>query len=85
LLATANRAIAINDPSIISDELAFKGNSLFALVQHMHRKGLLFAPPQPGAEGLYKLMFDNLRSMYAELAQDKPAGQEQQRNGAENK
>jgi hypothetical protein len=83
LLATANRAIAVDDPSIITNDLAFQGNSLFALLQYMHRNGLRFAEPQPGAEGVYDTMFKNLRTMYVSLAREQPAGKGQQGNGAE--
>ena len=83
LLAAANRAIAVNDPSLFSRGLRFQGKSLFVLVQHMHRNGLQFAEPGPGAEGVYKIMFENLRAMYAELAKEQPAAKGQQDNGAE--
>jgi hypothetical protein len=80
LLAAADRAIAINDPSVFSGDLRFDGKSLFLLLQHMHRHGLQFAEPPPGAEGLYKLLFQNLRDMYAEL-HEQPAAKGQQDNG----
>ena len=44
LLAAANRAIDVNDPSVFSDGLRFQGDSLFALVEHMHRNGLQVCP-----------------------------------------
>ena len=83
LLAAADRAIAINDPSVFSGELRFDGKSLFLLLQHMHRHGLQFAEPGPGAEGLYQTLFVNLRDMYAELAREQPAAKGQPDNGGE--
>ena len=73
LLAAANRAIDINDPSVFSGGLRFQGDSLFALVEHMHRNGLQFAPPEPGGEGIYRTVFTNLRHMYVDLAREQPA------------
>ncbi len=83
LLAAADRAIAVNDPSVFGGGLRFQGNSLFALIQHMHRNGLQFAEPEPGAEGIYKTVFTNLRAMYVELGKEQPAGEGQRRNGGE--
>lgn len=83
LLAAANRAIDVNDPSVFSDGLRFQGDSLFALVEHMHRNGLQFAPPEPGGEGIYRTVFTNLRHMYVALAREQPAANEQQPNAAE--
>ncbi len=83
LLAAADRAIAINDPSVFSGELRFDGKSLFLLLQHMHRHGLQFAEPGPGAEGLYQTLFVNLRDMYAELAREQPAAKGQPDDGGE--
>jgi hypothetical protein len=83
LLADADRAIAINDPKVFSGDLRFQGKSLFLLLQHMHRHGLQFAEPEPGADGTYTLLFVTLRDMYAELVREQPAAKGQQDNGGE--
>jgi hypothetical protein len=84
LVAATHRVITINDASVLNGQLRFQGGSLFALVQHMHRNGLQFAKPQPGAERVYRTMFENLRAMYVNLAQEPPAANPQPRdeNGA---
>jgi hypothetical protein len=66
LASNATRAGIINDVSAIEGHLSFKGDSLFALVQHMYRNGLEFAPPQRGkaAEGAYIKLFQGLRQIY---------------------
>jgi hypothetical protein len=81
LLAATNRAIAVNDPSAFSGDLRFQGKSLLLLLQHMHRNGLQFAEPGPGADRLYRILFEDLRAMYAELVKEQPANG-QQGNGA---
>jgi len=80
LVAAAHRAITINDASVFSSQLRFQGNSLFGLIQHMHRNGLEFAPPEPGGEGNYRTLFENLRTMYINIGREQPAADAQQRN-----
>jgi hypothetical protein len=78
LVAAAHRAITINDASVFNGQLRFQGNSLFALVQHMHQNGLEFAPPEPGAEGLYRTVFENLRTMYIDIGREQSAAESKQ-------
>ena len=80
LVAAAHRAITINDATVFSSELRFQGNSLFGLIQHMHRNGLEFAPPEPGGEGTYKTLFENLRTMYINIGREQLVADAQQRN-----
>jgi hypothetical protein len=77
LVAAAHRAITINDVSVFSGGLRFQGDSLFALIQHMHQNGLQFAQPEPGGESIYKIVFTNLRTMYVNLAREQPANAQQ--------
>jgi len=87
LVASAHRAIAINDTSVFTHPRHFQGDSLFGLIQYMYRNGLQFAPPLPGAdgEGIYKtLLFPGLRKMYATIGQDQlpPIAQQGNRTDA---
>jgi hypothetical protein len=70
LVASVHRAITINDASVFSGENRFHGSTVFELVQHMHRNGLEFAPPEPGAEGIYRTLFENLRTMYIDIGRE---------------
>ncbi len=70
LVATVHRAVAVNDASVFSGNLRFQGDSLLGLLQHMYKNGLEFAPPEPGGEGIYKTLFQNLRSLYVSMGQD---------------
>ncbi len=71
LLASAHRVATLNDPSVFDRRLRFQGDSLLALVQHMYQNGLEFAPPKPGAEGVYKTLFQNLRALYISMGEER--------------
>jgi hypothetical protein len=81
LVAAAHRAITINDSSVFSPD-RFQGDSILGLIQHMNRHGLQFAPPEPGAEGIYYVLFTNLRAIYIEIGREQ-ASDVQQRKAAE--
>ena len=82
LLAAAHRAISVNDASVFSGRLRFQGKTLLTLVQHMYRNGLEFAPPEPGGEGVYHTLFQNLRALYISMGQERPNAADSNENGA---
>jgi hypothetical protein len=67
LLAGVHRALTTSDTSVFSGSHRFQGDGLIELVQYMYQSGLEFAPPEPGAEGVYKKLFEDLRAMYVNL------------------
>jgi hypothetical protein len=73
LLGQTNRIADINDASLFGDQFRFQGNDVSGLIRFMYRKGLEFAPPEPGAEGFYRTMFEYLRQMYLRVEQVQPA------------
>ena len=72
LAAEVMRAITTQDEWIFQGVYRFEGNSVADLVQHMCQNGLEFAPPQPGSEGAYRSLFENLRKIYLHLGADDP-------------
>ena len=72
-LATTHRAITTTDPKALTGSLRFQGDSVVGLLDHMYQNGLEFAPPAPGGEGVYKSLFQSLRSLYMKIGPDKPA------------
>jgi hypothetical protein len=87
LAGNVNRAAILNDVSVISGQLRFTGDSLFALVQHMYRNGLEFAPPKRGTGGeqTYQKLFNGLRQIYVRIGQDDHAAAAQPRKAMEAK
>jgi hypothetical protein len=73
LLATTHRVINSNDSRALDGSLSFQGDSAIGLLQHMYQAGLEFAPPEPGGEGVYKNLFQNLRALYMTIGPDRPA------------
>ena len=57
----------------MSGGLRFQGDSVVGLVEHMYQNGLEFAPPEPGGEGTYKTLFQNLRSLYMKIGPNRAA------------
>ena len=82
LLAAANRTSKINDASVFSGSLRYQGESLVGLIQHMYQNGLEFAPPEPGGEGVYKTLFQNLRALYISMGQERPPAADAQEPAA---
>lgn len=72
-LAATHRAITTTDRKAIGGGLAFRGDSVIGLLQHMYETGLEFAPPEPGGEGVYKSLFQNLRALYLQIGPNRPA------------
>jgi hypothetical protein len=72
-LAGTHRAITTNNPVLLSGGLRFQGNSLVRLLEHMYKNGFEFASPEPGGEGAYKSLFQNLRSLYLAVGPNRPA------------
>ena len=52
------------------EDLKFTGNTLLALVTHMSRRGLDFAPALPGEEAAYHAVFRLMRDLYITVADD---------------
>jgi hypothetical protein len=73
LLATTHRVLNVHDSRILDGGLSFQGDSLVGLLQHMYQAGLEFAPPEPGGEGVYKALFQNLRALYMTIGPDRAA------------
>lgn len=73
LLAQVHRTINTDDRSFFDQSLQFQGDSVVDLLRHMHRNGLMFAPPHPGGEGLYKRLFTTMRGLYLNLVTMPPA------------
>jgi hypothetical protein len=72
LRGSVDRAISTANMSVFAEGLQFKGDSLVALMQHMYALGLEFAPPEPGGEGVYKMLFEKMRDLYAQIGSTKP-------------
>lgn len=70
LAAGAYRAINTTDRWMLDGSLKFTGDSVVDLVHHMYQNGLEFAPPEPGAEGVYRKVFLAMRGLYLGLAPD---------------
>ena len=80
-LATSHRALSTSDPFVLGGGLRFQGDSVVGLVQHMYQAGLEFAPPEPGGEGVYKTLFQSLRTLYANIGSDRSADEVLKRVG----
>ena len=64
LAGQAHRATREGDRSLFDETLRFEGGSVVELIQHMHRKGLVFAPPPPGGDRVYRSLLCEMRSLY---------------------
>lgn len=54
----------------LDDSTRFDGNNLIALITHMARNGLEFAPSQPGGEAAYNQTFKVMRDLYIKATED---------------
>jgi hypothetical protein len=61
-------AKALND-----DSMKFEGDNLVALLTHMSRNGLEFAPAQPGDEPAYHQVFHMMRDVFVAVSDDAKA------------
>jgi hypothetical protein len=59
---------AVND-----DSQKFQGSNLIALLTHMSRNGLEFAPSLPGEESAYHRVFHMMRDLYVTVAEETPS------------
>ena len=55
------RLRSVGPTAVKDDSLKFKGDNLVALLTHMSRSGLEFAPSQPGEEAAYHRLFHMMR------------------------
>lgn len=53
-----------------ADDLKFTGDNLLELLVHMSRRGLDFAPAQPGEEAAYHGVFRLMRDLYITVAEE---------------
>jgi len=53
-----------------ADDLKFQGNNLLDLLVHMSRRGLDFAPAQPGEDAAYHGVFRLMRDLYITVAEE---------------
>jgi hypothetical protein len=67
LVSQVHRALTTNDRSIFDGSLRFEGETVFDLIQHMYRNGLVFDRPHPGGERIYRNLFENVRNIYLTL------------------
>jgi serine/threonine protein kinase len=72
-VGTLQRTISSNDASALGSREQFQGGTLVELIQYMYRNGLEFAPPKPGAEGLYRNLFEYLRQLYIRVGVELPS------------
>ena len=71
LWGSVHRAIATEDLSVFSGRLRFQGESLVALLQHMYASGLQFATSEPGGEGVYRRLFNGMRTLFVNIGSEK--------------
>jgi hypothetical protein len=72
-LASTHRALTSNDAILLSGGLRFEGDTLIGLLEHMYKNGFEFTTPEPGGEGVYKNLFQSLRSLYVNIGPNRPA------------
>ena len=58
---------------LLSGGLRFQGDTVIRLLEHMYKNGFEFASPEPGGEGVYKNLFQSLRSLYVSIGPE-PTG-----------
>jgi len=68
-LATV-RLIETQSEIAFDDSYRFQGNNLVELLQHLMKKGLEFAPAEPGDEATYKHVFRAVRALYLKAIPD---------------
>jgi hypothetical protein len=72
-LASTYRALSSSDTRLLTDGVQFQGDTLIRLLEHMYKNGFEFDSPEPGGEGTYKSLFQNLRSLYVTIGPNRPA------------
>lgn len=66
------RAMTTDDQWVFDGSYRFEGDTALELVQHMCEHGLEFAPCNPGGEGVYRALFEDLRGIYLRLGANDP-------------
>ena len=74
LVAATDRTINSKDAYALSGGLRFQGHSVVELIQHMYKNGLEFAPPESDGQGMYKTLFQTLRTLYVNIGSDRGPG-----------
>ncbi len=69
------RIRSVGPKALKDDALKFEGKNAVALLTHMSRNGLEFAPSLPGEEPAYHRVFHMLRDLYVTVAEDDQANQ----------
>ena len=59
-----HRTIHYGDRSLFDETLRFEGGTVEELIWHMVRKGLVFGPPPPGGDRVYRGLLGSLRNLY---------------------
>ena len=77
LAVQAHRTLHTRDPALFDGTLGFEGSQVFELVVHMNQRGLVFAPPQPGGERVYRGLLSEMRRIYLELPKTDQDGKEE--------
>lgn len=67
LETSTKRLVTSNTPVAFDDSYTFTGKTAAELVGHMMSKGLEFAPPEAGGEGVYRRLFNSVRAFYVQL------------------
>jgi hypothetical protein len=67
------RIRSVGPKALRDDGLKFEGKNVVALLTHMSRNGLEFAPSLPGEEAAYHQVFHMLRDLYVTVAEDDQA------------
>lgn len=68
------RIRSVGPKALKDDSLRFGGNNMIALLTHMSRNGLEFAPALPGEEPAYHQVFHMMRDLLVAVAEDGKSG-----------
>jgi hypothetical protein len=71
--------VTAHDSYLLGGGLRFQGDSVVGLIQHMYQTGSEFAPPNAGGEGVYKSLFQSLRTLYLNIGPDQSPAEVQKR------
>lgn len=75
LVGGMSRMQELGGTVILEDSARFQGDNLIALITHMSRRGLEFAPARKGDESAYHETFFLMRDLYRTVEDDDPAAQ----------
>lgn len=64
------RIRSVGVKALKDDSMRFQGNNLIALLTHMSRNGLEFAPALPGEEAAYHQVFHMMRDVFVAVVDD---------------